>query len=316
MVTTPFHNEPHLFADYGRFLSGLFPFKVQKLSVNGGFGCPNRDGTLSHGGCAYCNNQTFVPAYCLPTDSIRQQLEKGKLFFRRKYPDMRFLAYFQAHTNTYAPLPVLRRAYHEALSVDGVVGLVIGTRPDCVSPALLDELAELSQRVHVLIEYGVESTRDEQLSDLGRGHTFKQAEIAIRQTAERGIYTAAHMILGLPGDTPETLLLQPAQLSALPIHVLKLHQLQIVRHTLMENQYAEHPERFDMLFATPEQYASFLCQYIARLRPTIVLERFTSQSPSEMLIAPRWGIKNHEFVALLRRELKRQGLWQGKHYGV
>ena len=303
-----------LFRDYASFLRMHFSCKVQKLSVDGGFGCPNRDGTIGTGGCSYCNNMSFVPSYCSASDSVAVQLEKGKCFFRRKYPDMKFLAYFQAHTNTYAPLPVLRRLYEEALAVDGVVGLVIGTRPDCVSDELLDYLAILARFCHVVMEYGVESVDDSQLEALHRGHTFAQACSAIRRTAERGIFTAAHIILGLPGDTTALMLRQPALLSALPLDILKLHQLQIVRNTPMALQYGRNPEQFPTLFQNPESYASLLCAYLQRLRPDMVLERFTSQSPADMLIAPKWGMKNYEFVELLKTVMRRNHARQGDLY--
>src|SRR5574344_2003304 len=219
------NGEP-LFLDYSYFLSRHFEGKVQKLSVDGGFGCPNRDGTLGSGGCAYCNNLSFTPSYCLASDSIRRQLELGKSFFRRKYPDMRYLAYFQSHTNTYAPLPDLLAKYAEALAVEDVVGLVIATRPDCVSDALLDELARWSSSKFVLVEYGIESTNNDCLRALNRGHTYEQTRSAFERTSVRGIFTAGHVILGLPGDTMKSMMEEAETLSSLPIDILKLHQLQ------------------------------------------------------------------------------------------
>lgn len=302
------------YRDYAAFLHEHFDGKVQKLSVDAGFGCPNRDGTIGKGGCAYCNNLSFVPSYCSASDPVAVQLEKGKRFFGRKYPDMQYLAYFQAHTNTYAPLPVLRRLYEEALGVDGVVGLVIGTRPDCVTDELLDYLSSLAHHSHIMMEYGVESVSDEQLRFLNRGHTFARACDAIRRTAERGIFTTAHLILGLPGDTIPSMLAQPSVLSELPLDVLKLHQLQIVRNTPLALLYNKQPQMFSSLFQTPEAYASLLCEYLRRLRPDMAVARFTAQSPSEMLIAPVWGMKNYEFVDLLKRKLRDADACQGDLY--
>jgi radical SAM protein (TIGR01212 family) len=278
------------FRDYASFLSSRFEGKVQKLSVNGGFGCPNRDGTLGTEGCRYCNNASFTPPYCRPSSSIREQLEAGKRFFSRKYPRMKYLAYFQSYSNTYAPPDVLRSRYEEALAVPEVVGIIIGTRPDCVSPPVLQYLQELSHRTFVLVEYGVETTSDALLASIGRGHTFAQAAAAIRHTAERGIPVAAHIILGLPGQSLQQMMEEPARLSALPIDILKLHQLQIVRGSAMAADYALHPGRYTCLFPTPRSYAEVLMPYLQRLRPDMVVERFTSQSPSDLLIAPRWGM--------------------------
>lgn len=299
---------------YADFLAPHFNGKIQKLSIDGGFSCPNRDGRLSHSGCAYCNNATFTPSYCLAGDPITLQLEKGKQFFRRKYPEMQFLAYFQAHTNTYAPLNVLRERYGEALSVSDIVGIVIATRPDCIAPDTLDYLTELSRRTFLLIEFGVETTDDALLRRLNRGHTFAQAQEAILRTAKRGIHTAAHLILGLPGQTRKQMLLEADRISRLPIEVLKLHQLQIVRNTALEREYAVSPALFVSLFSTPEQYATLVVDFLERLRPTIALERFTSQTPSDLLIAPRWGLKNHEFTALLNRAFHQRNTWQGRLY--
>ena len=299
---------------YSDFLKRYFPGKVQKLSVDGGFGCPNRDGTIGTGGCTYCNNLTFVPSYCSVHDSIQQQLELGKQFFARKYPEMQYLAYFQAHTNTYAPLSELMAKYEEALSVDGIVGLVIGTRPDCLPEELLQELSYLSKRTFVMVEIGIESLNDEQLKRLNRGHTFAQTCDALHRLADYGLLTAGHVILGLPGDTRDSILQQPAILSALPLQILKLHQLQIVKGSRMAEDYKTHPNRFPMLFDTPEEYADVVCEYLRRLRPDMVVERFTSQSPSHMLIAPRWGLKNHEFADILEKHMKQTGAYQGELY--
>ena len=280
--------------------------KTQKISVNAGFTCPNRDGTLGTGGCTFCNNQTFNPDYCQTSKSITTQLEEGKQFFARKYPDMRYLAYFQAYTNTYADLPTLQQKYEEALSVDGVVGLVIGTRPDCMPAPLLDYLALLSRHTFLIVEYGVESIYDRTLRRINRGHTWADSIDAIRRTADRGIHVGAHLILGLPGESIDDMMAEADTLSQLPLKILKLHQLQLIRGTAMAQEYLEHPD--DFIRFTPDSYASLVARFVARTRPDIIFDRFVSQSPPHLLAQPGWGLKNHEFMALVEKQLK-----QGKH---
>lgn len=283
--------------EYGAWLQEELGCKVQKLSVNAGLSCPNRDGRLGTGGCTFCNNETFNPAYCKPTLSITTQIEEGKRFFSRKYPAMKYLAYFQAYTNTYAPLPHLKALYEEALAVPDVVGLVIGTRPDCMPDALLDYLTELNRRTFLIVEYGVESTSEETLRRVHRGHTYAEAADTIRRTASRGIRIGAHFILGFPWETDEELMRQADEVARLPLTTLKLHQLQIIRGTALAREYQRHP----WPMPTAEQYARLVLRYIARLPKSLVLERFVSQSPPDLVIAPHWGLKNHEFADMLRK---------------
>lgn len=299
-----------LYNEFGEWLRREFPYKVQKISLNAGFTCPNRDGTKGRGGCTYCNNQTFNPDYCCSEKSISQQLKEGKLFFANKYPDMRYLAYFQAYTNTYGELEKLCQMYEEALSVDGVVGLVIGTRPDCMPNALLEYLTELNKQTFLLVEYGVESTNDSVLAHINRGHSFAESEKAIRNTAAQGIKVGAHVILGLPGESHDSLLQQANQLSELPLTTLKLHQLQLIRGTKMAAEYEKEPEKFHLY--NVDEYIDLVIDYIERLRPTLVLERFISQSPKSLLIAPDWGLKNHEFTAKVRKRMIERNSYQGR----
>ncbi len=266
--------------------------RVQKIAVNAGFTCPNRDGSVGTGGCVFCNNEAFNPSYCDPHLSVREQIEAGKRFFAHKYPDARYLAYFQAFSNTYAPLTHLKQLYEEALSVEGVVGLVIGTRPDCVDAPLLEYLGELSKQVFVLIEYGVESCNDDILRRIHRGHSFACSQEAIWRSHEAGVYVGAHVILGLPGDTQEIWCQQAEAISALPIDVLKIHQLQIIKGTPLAHDYAKKPFH---LF-TADEYVRTLAQYIRHLRSDIVLERFVSESPARLLVAPKWGLKPQVIV--------------------
>ena len=305
-------NKEKLYNDLSAYLAECFPFKVQKISLNAGFTCPNRDGTVGHGGCTYCNNQTFNPAYCRTEKTVTEQLEEGKQFFARKYPDMKFLAYFQAYTNTYAELEELKRKYEEALSVPDVVGLVIGTRPDCMPDALLDYLVELNERTFLLVEYGVESTDNVTLKRINRGHTYEVAEEAVRRTAAKGIRVGAHIILGLPGEERSTLIKQAGLLSALPLTTLKLHQLQLIKGTRMAAEYHERPEDFHLYSA--DEYIDLVIDYVEHLRPDMVLERFVSQSPKELLIAPDWGLKNHEFTDKVKKRMRERNAWQGKKF--
>lgn len=299
--------------DFPTFLKRFFTGKVQKISINAGFTCPNRDGTVGYGGCTYCNNQTFNPEYCRTEKTVSVQLEEGKRFFAHKYPEMKYLAYFQAYTNTYGELEALKRKYEEALAVDDVVGLVIGTRPDCMPDTLLDYLEALARRTFVLVEYGIESTLDRTLRRINRGHTWQAAVDAVERTAARGLPVGGHVILGLPGESREDILGQAADISRLPLDTLKLHQLQLIRGTRMAREYEEQPEDFH-LFQDVDEYIALVVDYIQRLRPDLVLERFVSQSPKELLIAPDWGLKNYEFNHRLQKRMKELDAWQGKLY--
>ena len=277
--------------DFGNWIRKQFPFRVQKIAIDAGFTCPNRDGRIGTGGCIFCDNRTFNPSYCIRNKTIAQQLEDGKQFFARKYPEMKFLAYFQAYTNTYASVEKLRNMYEEALKIDEVVGLVIGTRPDCVDSSLLDYLEELNRKTFLIVEYGIESCNDKTLRFINRGHDFACSKRAIEATAERGIKVGGHIILGLPGEDAEESLRQAPIISSLPLTILKLHQLQIIKGTPLARLYTENP---------------FPIYYIDALRDDIVLERFVSQSPDDLLIAPKWGLKNYEFTNILNDYLRKR----------
>ena len=291
------------YKDYSHWIREQFPFRVQKISVDAAFSCPNRDGRLSLGGCTFCDNKTFNPSYCNRGKSITQQLEEGKAFFAKKYPEMKYLAYFQAYSNTYAPLEELKRKYEEALAVDDVVGLVIGTRPDCVSDEALDYLQQLNQRTFLIVEYGIESANDNTLRRINRGHTFDCSRQAIIKAHQRGIITCGHIILGLPGEDEEEMLHQASTISQLPLDILKLHQLQIIKGTPLAKEYEAHP--FHVFSA--EEYVNLVIRYVSQLRNDLVLERFVSQSPPNMVIAPKWGLKNHEFTDLLNKRIRELG---------
>ena len=294
--------------DYGTWIRSMFPFRVQKISINAGFSCPNRDGRIGQGGCIYCDNRTFNPSYCNSASSIKAQLEEGKKFFSHKYPDMKFLAYFQAYTNTYESIDKLKSIYEEALGVEDVIGIVIGTRPDCVSDELLDYLGHLNTQTFITIEYGIETANNNTLKLINRGHDFECVKRIVSKTAEKGITTGGHIILGLPGEDSEEIIRQAPLISALPINILKMHQLQVIHGTKLEQMYKEHPFH---LFS-PNEYIELIGRYIKLLRKDIVIERFTSQSPKDMLIGPQWGMKNHEFTNKLIKHLRENNIYQGQ----
>lgn len=290
--------------DFGTWIRKQLPFRVQKISIDAGFTCPNRDGKIGIGGCIFCDNKSFNPSYCSHKKSVTEQLEDGKRFFAKKYPDMKYLAYFQAYTNTYDAVDKLKQLYEEALIVEDVVGIVIGTRPDCVSSELLDYLEELNKRTFLIVEYGIESCNDDTLRYINRGHDFACTRKAVEETAKRGIYVGGHVIMGLPGEDASESLRQAPIISSLPLTMLKIHQMQIIKGTRLAKIYKEQP--FHLY--TVEEYIDLITQYIGLLRSDLVLERFVTQSPPEMLIAPKWGLKNYEFTNLLNNRLREMRL--------
>lgn len=297
-----------VYNSYSQWIRKQFPYRVQKISIDAGFTCPNRDGRVGKNGCIFCDNHTFNPAYCDRKKTITQQLKEGKEFFGRKYLDMKYLAYFQAYSNTYATLDVLKRRYEEALAVEDVVGIVIGTRPDCLSDDVLDYLETLNRQTFLIVEYGIESANNETLRRINRGHTFEEAQKTIERTAERGILTGGHVILGLPGENSAESIRQADMISSLKLDLLKIHQLQIIKGTHLAEIYERQPFH---LFSVNE-YIELIVNYLQHLRKEIVVERFVSQSPPDMVIEPHWGLKNYEFTNLLVNHMKKNGIWQGK----
>jgi radical SAM protein (TIGR01212 family) len=304
--------ENKFYKDFGELLAKHFPYKVQKISIDAGFTCPNRDGSKAVGGCTYCNNQSFSPGYGGKRRSVSDQLRDGIAFFSYKYPEMKYLAYFQSYTNTYDSIDKLIALYEEALTYPSVVGLIVGTRPDCMPDELLDYFAELSKRTFLIIEYGLESTLDSTLEFINRGHTYAESVEAIGKTASRGIYTGAHLILGLPHESREQILAHAGIVSQLPLTTLKLHQLQLIKGTVMSRQYYEHPEWFDLFKV--DDYVDLCIDFAERLNPDFVIERFVSQSPKQLLIAPDWGLKNFEFTARILKRFAERNTWQGRLY--
>ncbi|MFT4681435.1 MAG: radical SAM protein (TIGR01212 family) [Granulosicoccus sp.] len=300
------------YRDLRSFYQETFGERVQKISIDYGFTCPNRDGSKAKEGCTYCNNATFKPFYTTPEKTITQQLEEGVAFFSKKYKAIKFLAYFQSYTNTYSDIDHLRKLYKEALSVPGVIGLVVGTRPDCISEEIAEMFVEINKTHFVSIELGIESTLNRTLESINRCQTYEETIAAFELCASKGLHVGGHMILGLPGESREDLLDHARKISKLPIQSLKLHHLQIVKHTRMAIQWKQTPEMFDLF--TADDYISLLGDFIGLIRPDIVIDRFINESPPDKLLAPKWdSLKNFEVLAKVEKSLEKRNLWQGKH---
>ena len=304
------------FNSYAAHFRRVFGHRMQKVTINAGFSCPNRDGKISTGGCTFCDNAAFTPSYCDSTKSITQQIDEGIEFHRKRYRTaQQYLAYFQSFSNTYAPLERLRECYDEALAHPDIAGIVVGTRPDCVDEQKLDYFAELSRKKYVTIEYGVESCYDETLRRINRGHDFATAERAIQMTAERGIHCGAHFILGLPGESDEMLIEQVERINALPLTTVKFHQLQLFRGTPLAREWDEHPERFR--FWTIEEYLDLFVEILRRLRPDIVVERFAGEAPPRYHHTEGWGlVRNEQLLAMLDKRLEQRGVHQGDIFNI
>lgn len=305
---------PIRYNEFADFLKQFFPFKTQKISVNAGFTCPNRDGSKASGGCTYCNNHTFSPEYTHKIRTVTEQLSDGVEFFSQKYPEMYYLAYFQSYTNTYADVNKLRDLYEEALRVKKVVGLVISTRPDCMSDEVLNLLEEISKKTFLLLEFGVESTIDATLDYINRAHTYAESADAIRRAAARGINVGAHLILGLPGESREQILSHATEISKLPLKTVKMHQLQLHKYTKMLEQYQNEPERFH--FFEQDEYIDLAIDFTERLNPQFFIERFVSQAPKELLILPKWGTKNAVFIHQLHKRMEEREARQGRLFAT
>lgn len=306
------------FPDGKRYSSFVGYFKrkygerLQKIVLDAGFTCPNRDGKVGRGGCTYCDNAAFHPSYSTAGKSLYQQMEEGIEFHKVRYRTTEhYLAYFQSFSNTYAPLERLKQLYGEALSHPSVVGIVVGTRPDCIDEEKLDYLAELAKDHVVIVEYGIESCYDTTLSRINRGHDFETARRAVMMTAERGIDVGAHFILGLPGETREMMLDCCKLINDLPLRSAKFHQLQIVKGTRMENEYAECPQDFERF--TLDEYLDFFVDMLERLRPDLYIERFAGEVPPRFVNETPWGlIRNAELLRLLDKRLEERDTWQGR----
>lgn len=299
---------------YADWFGSLFGKRVQKVSINAGFTCPNRDGTLGYGGCTYCNNEAFIPAYCTPERSVNEQIEQGIAFHHRRYRRAdSYLAYFQAYTNTYADIGRLMALYDQALNHPAVAGIVIGTRPDCVTGELLDRLAVMARDYFIMVEYGIESVSDETLKRISRGHDFATAVKAVEETSARGLNTGAHLIFGLPGESRAQIKESAGVISALPLSSLKIRQLQLVKGTQMAAEYRNNPGHFDLY--TLEEYLDLVISFCERLNPSIMIDRISGEAPPRLLDDPReWHMRSNEIFRLFEQRLEERGTWQGRLY--
>ncbi len=308
------HFDGRRFNSYNNYFTKQFGGRVQKISIDAGFSCPNRDGKISTGGCTFCSNAAFNPSYCKPEKSIKQQIEEGIEFHQRRYRRAnKYLAYFQPFSNTYKPLEELKGIYQQALEIPEITGIVIGTRPDLIDEQILQYLSEIRQTHYVMLEYGVESIYDETLLRVNRGHDFATAERAIRLTAQYGIPCGAHFIFGLPGES-KTMMLDAADvISRLPLTTVKFHQLQIFKDTKMAEEYQQHPEHFH-LFDLGE-YIDFVIDFAERLNPAIVIERFAGEVPPRYLVSEPWmKLRYDEVLNRIEKRMEERDTWQGKFW--
>ncbi len=296
---------------YSTYLKNTFSERVHKIPINAGFTCPNRDGSKGVGGCTYCNNVSFNPFYSQQNNDIVKQIEDGINFYSKRYGVNKFLAYFQAYTNTYAELDNLKKMYEIALSSEGIVGVVLGTRPDCVNHKMLDYFTGLSKNYYISVEYGIESSHNKTLEFINRCHTFEESVEAIRQTAAREILTGAHIILGLPGESGEMMLETINRISTLPLNSLKIHQLQIIKQTVMAKQFKEQPDLFHDY--SPDEYVELVVDLLEHLNPEIIIERFISETPQDLIIHPNWkGLRTYDFVKMIEKRLEERDTRQGR----
>ena len=301
--------------DFTSFIKNKFGFRVQKVCIDAGFTCPNKDGTKGQGGCTYCNNNTFNPDYCKPIKPIKVQINEGIEFFSSKYKAQKYLAYFQAYTNTYAPLKDLIKIYEQALDHKDIIGLVIATRPDCIKDDVLEYLEQLVKRGYFIkLEFGLESTNNQTLKTINRCQTHEDAIDAFMRADGRGLHLGGHLILGLPGESCEDMLEHARKVSELPLNTLKIHHLQIVKHTMMAFQYKKTPEMFT--FLDLDDYINLVVDFVELLNPNIIIERFFSESPSKMLIYPKYGLKNFEVKHSVESRLEKRGAMQGRLFPI
>lgn len=302
------------FNSYSDYFKLVFGGRAQKISIDAGFTCPNRDGTISTGGCSFCNNNAFNPSYCRPEKSISQQIEEGIAFHRRRYRRAQtYLAYFQPYTNTHKPIHELQKIYGEALSHPLVSGIVVGTRPDCVNEEILNLLGEIKKTHYVMIEYGIESVYDETLRRVNRGHDFATAEKAVRTTAECGIPCGAHFILGLPGETPQMMLDGIDIISKLPLTTIKFHQLQIFKDTPMADDFRNHPSDYHLFDL--QSYIDFIVHVIEKLNPRFVIERLAGEVPPRFLVSEPWmSLRYDQVLHLIEDKMEELDTFQGKKF--
>jgi len=305
-------NHHRRFNSYAEYFKKEFGGRVQKLAIDAGFTCPNRDGSKGFGGCIYCDNDAFNPSYCHPEKSIKKQIGEGIEFHANRYRRAsQYLAYFQPYSNTYATLAELKTLYQQALAFPEILGLVIGTRPDCIDEEKLEYFAELSEKYYIMLEYGLESCYNRTLQRINRGHTFEDSVRALELTSQYKVKSGVHMIFGLPGESREEMIQEAGILSALPIDTIKFHQLQIVRNTRMAMEFRERPDEFVQF--SLEEYIEFIIDFTERLNPSFVIERFAGEVPPRFLEGPGWGlIRNDQILHRIEKRMEERETWQGK----
>lgn len=301
------------FNSYSKYIKSVFSERVQKISIDAGFTCPNRDGSKARGGCTYCDNKTFNPFYCSPEKTVTQQLNEGIAFFEPKYKTQKYLAYFQAYTNTYDNVDKLKKLYDEALSHPKVVGMVVSTRPDCIDKEIVELLNSYTKNYHIVLEIGIESTKNSTLNRINRAHTYEETINAFNLTRNTNLHTGGHIIIGLPTETKQDILNHANEISKLNIHTLKMHQLQVIKGTAMAIDYKNNPEDYNL--CNVDSYIELMIEFLEVLKPKIIVERFASESPKEMIIAPKWnGVKNYAITDRIRNKMIKRNTWQGKLY--
>ncbi len=299
------------FNAYSNYLKKRFGSRIQKVSIDAGFTCPNRDGSVGTGGCTFCSNDAFNPSYCVAEKPVEQQINEGIEFHENRYKRAaKYMAYFQAYSNTYAGLDELKHLYGQALENDKIAGLVIGTRPDCVDEYKLDYFRELAENHYIIVEYGIESCYNKTLERINRGHSFEKAVEAVQQTVDRGLMTGAHFIFGLPGETNEEMLATAGIISQLPLDSVKFHQLQIFNDTAMAEEYKHFPERFRLFDV--EEYIDFIVNYLERLNPAIMVERIASESPPRFNVNTVWDLRYDQVLLKMEQKMEERDTWQGK----
>ena len=304
------------FNSYAEYFKKQFGGRVQKLAIDAGFTCPNRDGSKGFGGCTYCDNDAFNPSYCHPEKSISRQIEEGIKFHATRYRKAsHYLAYFQPYSNTYASLEKLKEIYSQALSFPEILGLVIGTRPDCIDEEKLEYFRGLSESHYIMLEYGIESCYNRTLKRINRGHTFEDAIAALEMTSQYGIKTGAHLIFGLPGETKDDMMKEAGILSGLPVNNIKFHQLQIIKGTRMAEEFKTRPE--DFIQFSLDEYIEFIIDFVEKMNPDFVIERFAGEVPPRYLEGPGWGlIRNDQILVKVEKMMEERGTWQGKRFKV
>jgi uncharacterized protein len=306
-------NTSRRFNSASNHLKKQYGTRLQKVAIDAGFTCPNRDGSKSTGGCTFCGNEAFNPSYCNPEKSLTQQMKEGIEFHARRYRKAKkYLAYFQAYSNTYAPVEQLRKLYSEVLGVENVVGMVIGTRPDCFDESVADLLCELAENAYIMVEFGIESVYNSSLIKVNRCHSFEDSVKAINLCAEKGISCGGHIIFGLPGETTEMMLDSARIVSELPLASLKLHQLQLIKGTQMGNEYLTHPQLFPLF--SLEEYIDLISRYLCYLRPDIIIERLAAETQPWINLKQKWTLRYDRVLALIEEKMEKDNLWQGKYY--